>query len=190
MAHTRQSDRGHRLMLGAVGLILFISAALSSNVQAEKMDLGKIPKEQLKGWCGAHNGQYLDWGGAGSTCTTDTGAAVVCDNKDNCTGFPPKPAKMTGQQPGIVAFPELRMGGTRTPIMGRGIEADPANASTDESAMVETGRIECAQSGNGAACFCSGKVDCEIMKAKVCNPQTQTCQTANGTDTCTCRVRD
>ncbi len=188
MAHTRKVDRGHRLMLGAVGLILLMSAVLSSSAQAEKMDLGKIPKDQVKGWCEAHSGQYLDWGGAGSTCMTDTGAGIVCDNKDNCTGYPPKPAKMTSQQLGIAAFPELRMGGKRAPITRRGVESETSNTPAEETTTVETGRIECAPFGIGAACFCSGKVDCDIMKAKVCNHQAQACRTVNGIETCSCQV--
>ena len=32
------------------------------------------------------------------------------------------------------------------------------------------------------------KVDCEIMKAKVCNPEAQPCRTVNGIETCSCQV--
>jgi hypothetical protein len=189
MHHTGRPDLTRLAMLPwACGLILLLTAASPSSAQAEKMDLGKIPKEQVKGWCEAHSGQYLDWGGAGSTCMTDTGAGIVCDNKDNCTGYPPKPAKMTSQQLGIAAFPDLRMGGKRAPIMRRGVELERTDSPAEQTATVETGRIECTPSG--AACFCSGKVDCDIMKAKVCHPQTQACRTVNGIESCSCQVRE
>lgn len=189
MRHTGPPDLNRLTLLQwTCGLILLITAVSPSNAQAEKMDLGKIPKDQVKGWCGAHSGQYLDWGGAGSTCMTDTGAGIVCDNKDNCTGYPPKPAKMTSRQLGIAAFPELRMGGKRAPIMRRGVESEQTDSPTDHTTTVETGRIECTPSGS--ACFCSGKVDCDIMKAKVCHPQAQACRTVNGIETCSCQVRE
>jgi acyl-homoserine lactone acylase PvdQ len=44
---------------GLIGL-----AALPDSAFAEKMNLGQIPKNVQEGWCNAHNGQYLDWGGA------------------------------------------------------------------------------------------------------------------------------
>jgi hypothetical protein len=191
MHDARQHDyHGLTTLPWACGLILLLTAASPSSAQAEKMDLGKIPKDQVKGWCEAHSGQYLDWGGAGSTCMTDTGAGIVCDNKDNCTGYPPKPAKMTSQQLGIAAFPDLRMGGKRAPIMRRGVESEHTDAPEEQTATVETGRIECAPFGNGAACFCSGRVDCDIMKAKVCNPQAQACRTVNGIENCACQDRE
>ncbi|MGC3974859.1 MAG: hypothetical protein QM771_10810 [Nitrospira sp.] len=189
MHRTRRHDfQGHTILCWTGGLILLLTAAFPTGAQAEKMDLGKIPKEQVKGWCDAHSGQYLDWGGAGSTCMTDTGAGIVCDNKDNCTGYPPKPAKMTSQQFGIAAFPELRMAGKRAPIMRRSVEAEQADSSAEHQAVVETGRIECTSSGT--ACFCSGNVDCDIMKAKICHPEAQACRTVNGTETCSCQVRE
>ena len=178
----RHNSEMHTMLRWTCGLLLFMTAAFPSSAQAEKMDLGKIPKDQVKGWCEAHSGQYLDWGGAGSTCMTDTGAGIVCDNKDNCTGYPPKPSKRTSQQLGISSYPELRMAGKNAPIMRRGVEPEQTESSTEQTETLDTGMIECTPSG--AACFCSGKVDCGIMKAKVCHSQAQACRTVNSIETC------
>ena len=186
MAHTREGDPGHRRMLEAVGLILIMSAVLSSNVQAEKMDLGQIPKDVQAGWCKAHNGQYLDWGGAGTTCTTDAGGAMYCDKNNNCTGYPPKTQQKRIGQQNTSVFQGLGTGGT---IRRRGIESDPPGQPTRNPAE-EDGVMECTQLATGAACFCSGKPECDIMKGKVCNPKAQTCQTQNGTETCVCQVQE
>ena len=70
-----------------------VPAAFVDPALAEKMDLGQIPKTQVEGWCKAHSGQYLDWGGAGSTCMTDAGGAMYCDKNDNCTGIPLNPRR-------------------------------------------------------------------------------------------------
>jgi hypothetical protein len=172
-------------MLGAVGLILSMSAVLSSNVQAEKMDLGQIPKDVQAGWCKAHSGQFLDWGGAGTTCTTDAGGAMYCDKNNNCTGYPPKTSqKRIGQQNATI-FQGIGTGGT---IKRRSIESDGSNQSRDPKAEEDSG-MECVQSATSAACFCSGKPECSLMKARICNPEAQTCQTQNGVETCVCQVQ-
>jgi hypothetical protein len=166
----------------AVGFI--VPVALATSALAEKMDLGNIPKDQVKGWCGAHNGQYLDWGGAGTTCTTPVGGAMYCDKDNNCTGYPPKTPKSASRQQTSSAFAGL--GGT-TGIMRRGVESGQPAQSTEAAA--DTEGMECVQFSKNAACFCSGALECELMKAKLCDPEAQACQTTNGIESCVCHVQ-
>jgi hypothetical protein len=185
MHRPRRHDRNDFMVRGACGLILFLVLAFPFSAKAEKMDLGQIPKDVQAGWCKAHSGQYLDWGGAGTTCTTDAGGAMYCDKNNNCTGYPPKTSqKRIGQQNGSV-FQGLGTGGM---IKRRSIESDQPGQPAGHPA--EEGGMECVQLATGAACFCSGKHECGIMKEKVCNPKAQSCQTMNGVETCVCQVQE
>jgi hypothetical protein len=170
------------LAVGLIGL-----AALPDSAFAEKMDLGQIPKNVQEGWCKAHNGQYLDWGGAGTTCTTDAGGAMYCDKDNNCTGYPPKTPQKRIRQQGDLVFQGLGTGGK---ITRRGIESEEPGQPTRDTVAEEDGGIECVQFTKSAACFCSGKPECGIMKAKICNPKAQTCQTKNGVESCLCHVQE
>ena len=96
----------------AVGLSAFLFFA--GKTFAEPMDLGNIPKDQVKGWCDAHKGQYLDWssksGPGPVTCMTNTGAGILCDKDSKCTGYPPKQqARKSG-----FSFPKSTIGGAAT----------------------------------------------------------------------------
>ena len=173
-----------KAMWVGVAVAFIVPAAIATSALAEKMDLGNIPKDQVKGWCGAHNGQYLDWGGAGTTCTTPVGGAMYCDKDNNCTGYPPKTGSATRQQRSS-AFAGL--GGT-TGIMRRGVEPGQPAQSTEAAAAAEGG-MECVQLTKHAACFCSGALECDLMKAKLCDPEAQTCQTTNGIESCVCHVQ-
>jgi hypothetical protein len=185
MQRTRRHDRKNSMVRGACVLIIVTALAFPFSAKAVKMDLGQIPKDVQAGWCKAHSGQYLDWGGAGSTCTTDAGGAMYCDKNNNCTGYPPKTSQTRiGPQNGSV-FQGLGTGGM---IKRRGIGSDQAGQSAVDPA--EEGGMECTQLATGAACFCSGKPECDIMKGKVCNPKTQTCQTNHGVETCLCLVQE
>jgi hypothetical protein len=169
------SVRHHLAMIGmGVTFGLIVLAALADSALAEKMDLGQIPKTVQEGWCKAHSGQYLDWGGAGTTCLTDAGGAMYCDKDNNCTGYPPKTPKSASRQQATSAFQGLGTGGK---IMTRGIES-------------EAGGMECVQVAKNAACFCSGKPECDLMKAKICDPKAQTCQTKDGVESCVCHVQE
>ena len=167
----------------AVGLI--VPAVLAAYARGEKMDLGNIPKDQVKGWCSAHNGQYLDWGGAGTTCTTPVGGAMYCDKDNNCTGYPPKTPKSASRQQTSSAFAGL---GGATGIIRRGVESGQPAQSTENAATAEEG-MECVQFTKNVACFCSGALECDLMKAKLCDAKAQTCQTTNGIESCVCHVQ-
>ena len=179
-------DRGTlNAMWVGVAVVLIVPIVLATYARGEKMDLGNIPKEQVKGWCGAHNGQYLDWGGAGSTCTTPVGGAMYCDKDNNCTGYPPKTTKSASRQQSSSTFGGL--GGT-TGIMRRGVESGQPAQSTENAALAEGG-MECVQFRTNAACFCSGALECDLMKAKLCDAKAQTCQTTDGIESCVCHVQ-
>jgi hypothetical protein len=59
------------LPLGLSALLAFTSSGY-----VEPMDLGKISKDVVQGWCGAHKVQFFDWGEAGVICAIDTGGAM------------------------------------------------------------------------------------------------------------------
>ena len=168
-----------------VGVAVGFIVAAATSALAEKMDLGNIPKDQVQGWCSAHNGQYLDWGGAGTTCTTPVGGAMYCDKNNNCTGYPPKTSSSASREQRSSAF--VGLGGTSPRIMSRGIESEKSSQSTEE--MSDAGGMECVSFTKDAACFCSGALECELMKAKLCDAEAQTCQTTNGIESCVCHVQ-
>ena len=115
MAKVRSNHSRKIVRLLVIG-VMAVSALLAvTRAFAEPMDLGKIPKDVVQGWCGAHNGQFLDWGGAGVTCTTDTGGAMLCDKDSNCKGYPPK---QTARQSGF-SFPKPVAPGGRPSVTKR-----------------------------------------------------------------------
>ena len=98
---------GSAMLVLVAGLLGVAGPAFAT----EALDLGKIPRDVVEGWCGAHSGHFLDWGGGLLTCMTDAGGAMVCNN-EGCKGFPPKTVR---QQSGRPWFPPAGTGGVLKP---------------------------------------------------------------------------